>query len=47
MKEVDRLAAEAELLQAEFQMYSAVTSFQLKKWNSNKCWVWTWRCKRP
>ncbi|NLW58825.1 MAG: TolC family protein [Firmicutes bacterium] len=32
LKEVDRLAAEAELLQAEFQMYSAVTSFQLKKW---------------
>ena len=32
LKEVDRLAAEAELLQAEYQMFNAVTNFQLKKW---------------
>ncbi|HHW12942.1 MAG TPA: TolC family protein [Firmicutes bacterium] len=32
LKEVDRLAAEAELLQAEYQMFSAVTNYQLKKW---------------
>ncbi|NLY90798.1 MAG: TolC family protein [Firmicutes bacterium] len=32
LKEVDRLAAEAELLQAEYQMLTAVTNYQLKKW---------------
>ena len=32
LKEVDRLAAEAELLQAEYQMISAITNYQLKKW---------------
>ena len=30
LKEVDRLAAEAELLQAEYQMISAITNYQLK-----------------
>lgn len=32
LKEVDRLAAEAELLQAEYQMFNAITNYQLKKW---------------
>ena len=32
LKEVDRLAAEAEMLQAEYQMLTAVTNYQLKKW---------------
>jgi len=32
LKEVDRLAAEAELLQAEFQMLTAVTNYRIKKW---------------
>ena len=32
LKNIDRLAAEAELLQAEYQMLTAVTNYQLKKW---------------
>jgi len=32
VKEVDYLAAEAELLQAEYQMSSAVTNYRIKKW---------------
>jgi len=32
LKEADRLAAEAELLQAEYQMLTVVTNYQSKKW---------------